>query len=412
MNKKKLARLKLPDVPGVYFFVGDKGKILYIGKATSLRSRVRSYFSDDLIETRGPRIVDMVTIAKSVKYQKTDSVLEALLLEANLIKKHLPHYNIDQKDGKSWTYVVVTDETYPRLLLARGRELATGAATFRKWKRFGPFTSGGALREALNLIRKIFPFYDTKKPIDGRDKNTAAKVAFNRQIGLYPGEMDPKEYRETIRKIILLFEGKKKTLVRGLMKEMKATAKSHEFEKANILKRQIFALQHIRDVSLIKEEYKDPAGSYGTFRVEAYDVAHLGGSRTVGVMTVVEDGEKKHSDYRKFKISREQNDDVGSLKEVLERRLGHEDWPYPSLIVVDGGVGQVNIARKILQERKLSIPVVGVVKDEHHRPREIIGDREMKISKEKEALLANSEAHRFAITYLRKKVRKFHIDKS
>lgn len=405
MDKKKLLRLKLPDLPGVYRFIGAKGKILYIGKATSLRARVRSYFGDDLIETRGPRLVDMVTLAQTITFEKTDSVLEALILEANLIKKHQPPYNVDLKDDKSWNYVVITDEAYPRVLTIRGRELATGAVKVKEMRRFGPFLQGSALREGLHIIRRIFPFYDTRRPVDGADKHTQGRITFNRQIGLYPGSISPLEYKKTIRHLILLFEGKKKQLLRQLTKEMKTAAKKHEFEKAGILKRQIFALTHIRDVALIKDEYKDPGSSLGPFRVEAYDVAHLGGTRTVGVMTVVEDGEKKPSDYRKFRISREQNDDVGSLKEVLERRLGHQEWPYPSLIVIDGGKGQMNIAKKVLAERKLSIPVVGMVKDEKHKPREIIGDRAYKHSKEKEALLANSEAHRFAITYLRKRLR-------
>lgn len=405
MTRDKLIRLKLPDSPGVYFFIGERGKILYIGKATSVRSRVRSYFSDDLIETRGPRLVDMVTLAKTVKTTKTDSVLEALILEANLIKKHQPSYNADLKDDKSWNYVIFTREKYPRILTIRGRELTKGTKV-PELRRFGPFLQGGALREALHIIRRIFPFYDTKRPVEIADKHTLGRIAFNRQIGLYPGDISSEEYIKSIRNVILLFEGKKKKLIASLTKDMKHAAKAHEFERADTLKRQIFALGHIRDVALIKDEYKDPGSSLGAVRVEAYDIAHLGGSRTVGVMTVVEDGEKKPADYRKFKISREQNNDIGSLKEVLERRLGHEEWPLPNLIVVDGGKGQINVVKKVLSERRLAIPVVGVVKDERHKPREIMGERDFRISREKEILLANSEAHRFAIRYLRKRVRR------
>ena len=406
MKVQTLQKLKLPDAPGVYFFVGPKGKILYIGKATSLRSRVRSYFSNDLIDTRGPRLVDMVTLATTVKVEQTDSVLEALILEANLIKRYGPPYNVDLKDDKSFLYVVITKEEYPRVLTVRGKELGQKFLPELIWKQYGPFTSGGSLREALKIMRRIFPFFDLHRPITEKlDKHTKGKLIFNQQIGLSPSGLAPREYKKTMQHLTLFFEGKKKRLLSTLTKEMKHAAKEHRFEQAGEYKRQLFALTHIKDVALIKDEYKDPTGMHGAFRVEAYDIAHLGGSRTVGVMTVVEGGDKKPSDYRKFKISKEQNDDVGSLREVLERRLGHEEWPLPNLIAVDGGVGQVNVAKKVLAERKLSIPVVGVVKDERHKPKEIIGDREFKVSREREVLLANSEAHRFAIGYLRKRLR-------
>lgn len=415
MKISTLKRLKLPDAPGVYFFVGPKGKVLYIGKATSLRSRVRSYFSNDLIDTRGPRLVDMVTLASTVKVTKTDSVLEALILEANLVKRYGPPYNIDLKDDKSFLYVVITKEEYPRILTVRGKELAMKFPPKAILKQYGPFTSGSSLKEALRILRRIFPFFDLNRPITGMlDKHARGKLIFNQQIGLSPTGLTPDEYKRTIHHLILFFEGKKKRLLASLKREMKAAAKDHRFEEANEYKRQVFALTHIKDVSLIKEEYKDPSGIHGSFRVEAYDVAHLGGSRTVGVMTVVEDGEKKSSDYRKFKIGQDKNDDVGSLREVLERRLGHDEWPLPNLIAVDGGVGQVNAAKKVLAERNLAIPVVGVVKDERHKPREIIGDKKFTLSREKEILLANSEAHRFAIGYLRKKLRSFpqQVDKT
>lgn len=410
MKVSTLKKLKLPDAPGVYFFVGPKSKVLYIGKATSLRSRVRSYFSNDLIDTRGPRLVDMVTLASTVRITETDSVLEALILEANLVKRFGPPYNIDLKDDKSFLYVVFTKEEYPRVLMIRGKELPLRFPKGTILRQYGPFTSGPSLREALKILRRIFPYFDLNRPITGElDKHTKGKLIFNQQIGLSPSGLTPDEYKKTILHLSMFFEGKKKRLLSSLKKEMKAAAKENRFEEAGEYKRQLFALTHIKDVSLIKEEYKDPTGIHGTFRVEAYDIAHLGGAKTVGVMTVVENGEMKSSDYRKFKLSKEQNDDVGSLREVLERRLGHDEWPLPNLIAVDGGKGQVNVAKKVLAERLLAIPVVGVVKDERHRPREIIGDKAFKISREKEILLANSEAHRFAIGYLRKNVRRNFI---
>jgi excinuclease UvrABC nuclease subunit len=218
------------------------------------------------------------------------------------------------------------------------------------------------------------------------------------------------EYGRNVRHIVLLFEGKKKQLIKALNKEMRAAARDEEFEQAKELQRQMYALQHIQDVSLIKDEYRSPSATLGAIRsnrIEAYDVAHLAGSAAVGVMVVVEDGVAEKSQYRKFKIkSAKAGDDPGALKEVLSRRLGHDEWPLPRLIVVDGSTAQINAAGNLLAEYGMSIPVVGVVKDEKHRPRGISGDRELIKDKEREILLANAEAHRFAIGYHRQKLRK------
>ena len=270
---------------------------------------------------------------------------------------------------------------------------------------FGPFPHGLQLREAMKLIRKIFPYRDTCKL-------GAKRPCFNAQIGLCPGvcsgEVSKQEYRRAIRHIVLLFEGKKKQLVTALNKEMRAAAAEEDFELAKELQRQMYALQHIQDVSLIKDEYRSTTLTAGRpYRIESYDIAHLRGSAAVGVMTVVEDGAAEKSQYRKFKIkSAKAGDDPGALKEVLSRRLGHDEWPLPRMIVVDGSTAQVNAAQSVLAEYGMAIPVVGVVKDEKHRPRNIVGDRELIKNKERDILLANNEAHRFAIGYHRKTSRK------
>ncbi len=419
---------KLPDSPGVYFFKDGKGAVLYIGKATSLRSRVKSYFREDLAVTRGPKIVQMLEQAKSVDFVKTDSVLEALLLEAELIKKHQPKYNTDLKDDKTHNLVAVTKEEFPRVLVVRKSSLGNLPASrlypppasdadsaFKSPKplqirySFGPFPYGMQLREAMRIIRQIFPYRDKCTPNQG-------KPCFNAQIGLCPGVclgvMTRQEYAKTIRNIKLFFEGEKKMLVRKLKREMHAHAKKLEFEKADVLKRQIFALQHIQDVALIKLPPLTPSESSHRageqinlgFRVEAYDIAHISGTNVVGVMVVVEGGEASKSEYRKFKIkSFAGSDDTRALREILTRRFSHPEWSYPRLIVVDGGKAQVNVAEKVLKEAGIEIAIVGVVKDEHHKPREILGDAKLRRTHEKEILLANSEAHRFAIKYHREK---------
>lgn len=397
---------KLPDAPGVYFFRGARRKILYIGKATSLRSRVRSYFVRDIADVRSPLIGKMVREARGLDHIKTDSVLEALILESNLIKKHQPIYNTDEKDDKSFNYLIFTKETFPRLLTVRGKDLGNQLRKTPAKYLFGPYPHGMQFREAMKIVRKIFPYFDTKYPVDVmHTKGRGKQIRFNQSIGVYPGRsnepLDPKEYAHAVRHLKLFFEGKKKSLVRELLRDMKRRAKAREFEVAAEIKRQIFALTHIRDVSLIKEEYRSPKAGERTFRIEAYDVAHTSGKQTVGVMTVVEDGEVDRGGYRKFKISRDVNNDTAALREILLRRLAHNEWPMPRLIVVDGGAAQVNAAKKVLDELGFGIPVTGVVKDEHHRPRGFAGDKTHIAKREREIILANSEAHRFAISYHR-----------
>jgi excinuclease ABC subunit C len=429
--KKKIA--KFPDTPGVYQFKHGS-KILYIGKATSLRDRVRSYFTQDILNTRGPLIVKMLQKFDKVEYIKTDSVLEALILEAQLIKKHQPEANTIDKDDKSFNHVVITKEKFPRVLIIRGRELENFAKLTPIKYIFGPFTNGGQLREAMKIVRKLFPFRDKCVPAENqKPKTLRSKVrptdpvdqfrpCFNRQIGLCPGvctgEISRKEYAKQIKNIVLFFEGKKKQLVKNLEKQMKSFAKKREFEKANLTKRTIFSLKHIQDVALIKDKSISadglPAQSgallQGEFRIESYDIAHMSGQNVVGVMVVVEGGEVKKSDYRKFKIKDNPGvNDTKALSEVLIRRLAHIEWSMPNLIVVDGGRAQINVLEKILRENRIQIPVMSVLKDERHKPKQILGDRSKLLTTgkkwselERQILLANSEAHRFAIGYHRK----------
>lgn len=386
---------KLPNRPGVYIFRGSKRTILYIGKATSLKSRVASYFRNDIMSTRGPIIAGMIETIRSIDFIETDSVLEALILESWLIKKHQPQYNSKEKDNKSFNYVVITKEEFPRVITTRARELELNASEVKY--AFGPFPQGGVLREALTIVRKIFPFRNTCKPKTG-------KLCFSAQIGLCPGVcggiISKTEYAKTIQKIKLFFEGKKKELISKLEREMKVAAKSLKFEQANQIKKTIFALKHIQDVALLKASSKMD-GAVDGYRIEAYDVAHISGTNTVGVMVVIFGNEPQKSSYRKFKIRTSKNDDNASLREMLERRFEHPEWEMPKLIVVDGGKAQVNTAEKLLRGWGIKIPVVGVVKDEHHKPKDILGDEAVIREHERAILLANSEAHRFAIGYHR-----------
>ncbi|MHB8860233.1 MAG: UvrB/UvrC motif-containing protein [Minisyncoccota bacterium] len=395
MQKSELSKLDLPDVPGVYLFKQGR-KVLYVGKATSLRDRVRSYFDDDLIATRGPRVVDMVTKADRIAYEPTPTVLEALVREAALIKKYQPRANVEGKDDKTFLYAVITEEEWPRVLTVRGKDLGMSDIPTRQVS--GPFPSGPQLKEALRLIRKIFPFYDTPKPITAKSKHQHARIEFNRQIGRYPHELDRAAYRKSIRHVALFLAGRVGELRKTLAREMGQAAREERFEDAAELRRELFALDHVQDVSLIKDEAteKPRAGSAGA-RIEAYDTAHLSGTNAIGVMTVIIDGMPSKKDYRTFRIRGVQkNDDIASLKEVLSRRLAHPEWSFPNAIVVDGGKVQKKAAESMLAEAGVIVPVAAVVKDERHRPREVIGARVAHIT-EADAVLANAEAHRFSL---------------
>jgi excinuclease ABC subunit C len=407
VNKNNLLKYKFPDKPGVYFFLGAKREILYIGKATSLRNRVRSYFANDLNEKRSALIEKMVTEAKVIDWTQTDSTLEALILEANLIRTHKPKYNTINKDDKSYNHLIITNEEWPRVLVVRGKDM-TEQFTEKEIKyHFGPFPSGQLFREALKIVRRLFKFYDTKVPF-GKETTKFAKgrIDFNLQIGLYPENLSSEEYLKTIKHIRLFFEGKKHQLISELEKEMSDLAKNQEFELASVVKKKIFALNHIQDIALIQDDKKHFRDG-NNVRLEAYDIAHLGGKDMVGVMTVVEGRVAKKSDYRKFKIqSVTGSNDPGALKEVLERRFKHPEWPYPQVLVVDGSTAQKNVAEYVLKKAGLMIPVVAVVKNDKHKPERLIGAKKLLDQFENDILLANAESHRFAITYHREKARK------
>jgi excinuclease ABC subunit C len=189
---------------------------------------------------------------------------------------------------------------------------------------------------------------------------------------------------------------------------MKIFARIGEYERANYIKRQIFALGHIQDVALLKSNDTEFASlkSEDSFRIEAYDAAHLSGTNNVGVMIVMENGEFKKSDYRKFKIQNSKGNDIGALKEIMERRLNHSEWPLPNLIVLDGGIAQLNASKEIINKKRQGFTLMGLVavtKDEKHKPKALIGDESIIKKYKKEILLANNEAHRLAVAFHRQR---------
>lgn len=410
MKSQDLAKLKLPDAPGVYVFRDKEHKILYIGKATSLRDRTRSYFGADLIATRGPRLVDMVTQSSTVTFEETKSVLEALILESVLIKKHHPPYNVREKDDKSYTYVVFTDDSWPLVLMVRGRlldqkrkvvlgeDLQTIA--HRVTHIFGPFPNPTQLREAMRLLRSLFPF-------DDRASRSSYAERFYRQLGLSPDASKSDAggvYKRNLHYLAEMLRGRGEAVRKELHKRMMQLAKDEKFEEAAVIRKKLFSLDHLRDVSLIKRDFNEDARG---MRIEAYDVAHLQGSSMVGVMVVVENGTPNKQLYRLFNIrSVAGPNDPAALSEVLRRRLKHAAWGMPDLIVVDGNKVQLAAAMSVLSEAGMQIPVVAVTKDERHKARAIVGNEDLIKKHKTDIILANSEAHRFSITRHRAKERK------
>ena len=413
MIRQDFDKLNFPDTPGVYFWRDSANKVLYIGKATSLRDRVRSYFSPDVIKTRGPHIVDMVFKSHTVTYQETMNVLEALILEANLIKKYKPYYNTKEKDDKSFNCVAITREDFPQVFLVRQKDIDTKTKTVhipRSTKSatydavFGPYPSGSAIREVLKIVRRIFPFRD----IASSKKDNSV---FYRQIGLVPDTTSREaktQYRKTIGRIKMIFQGKLQSLVSTLKKDMMVLAKKERFEEAESIKQKIFALEHVQDVALIKRDLGASSQSLGAmYRIEAYDIAHISGKQMVGVMTVVENAVSAKSEYRKFIVKGfDKANDAGALREVLTRRLAHTEWQYPDAIVVDGNMIQINAAREVLRSLALQIPVIAVTKDERHRPKAVSGPTALVETHKYAILLANNEAHRYAVTFHRQRRKK------
>ena len=402
----KVKNKHLPKTPGVYLMKGERGELLYVGKAVNLRRRVESYFT----KAHDSRIQKLVDLIRRIDYQETDTAIEALILEAELIKKYSPPFNVREQDDKSFLYVVITKEKFPRVLTVRGKDLKN--AEYQNV--YGPFTSAAQLRAAMRILRKIFPWntHLTGEERGERRENrgNARRPCFDYEIHLCPGTctgaISQKEYARTIKNIKLIFQGKKKRILHSLTKDMKMSAKHLDFEKAASLRHQIFALQHIQDIALIAQSedlFSLPSIPF-PLRIEGYDISNISGTSAVGSMVVFVDGKADTSEYRKFRIRTvEGPNDLAMMKEVLERRFENK-WLLPRLVVVDGGAGQVRIAKTVIAERKLTIPVVGIAKGPERKRNDIIGIIPKGIAK-KTLIRVRDEAHRFAVKY-HKEVRK------
>ncbi len=400
----------LPDSAGVYLFKNKNDKVLYVGKAINLKSRVSSYFAKNVVSGKVyllSREVDFID------HIKVASEIEALLLEANLIKKYQPFYNQQLKDDKDYLYIIITNEDYPRVTTGRKRDL------HRAKVYFGPFPSANAARGTLKTVRRVFPFRTSCKP------NTRACLAAH--LGLCPGvcagTTSKGEYQKILRKLISFLKGNTGEIVGDLEKDMRLAAKNLEFEQAASIRAKIEAISKTtRPIETVERYLEGPQILESYYekqiedlrvalnlpkkleRIECYDISNFSGTNATGSMVVLSNGQISKDDYRRFKIKTVKGpNDFASMREVLSRRF-HNDWPHPDLLIVDGGRGQLGVAHEVLAELKLDIPHIGLAKklEEIYQPGVKLTLRLPKSSPALQLVQRiRDESHRFAITYHR-----------
>lgn len=406
-----------PEKTGVYLFKNKLGNVIYVGKAINLKKRLINYFEKRLVDQK---ITMLLREAKKIDYEIAGSELEALLLEARLIKQYRPKYNVRLKDGTRYLYVGISAEKFPRVYLLRQPEKERNLLAW-----YGPFPTASSLREILRTFRRIFPFRTCRK--------LPPKPCLYYQLKLCPGVCSKdefsKEYQATIRKIRLFLSGNIGSLRKKLEQEMMQLAKDLRFEEAKKRKEQLLAIQnllgkfkrmpeeeeilkqlHWLRQLLIRYQGIDPLLIR---RLEAYDVANLGEEIIVGSMIVFVNGEPDKQQYRQFKIRAKQGDPQ-ALAEILDRRLSHQDWVYPQLILVDGGKSQLSALFKVLKKLDLvgEIALMGLTKEKETIVIPVIDRRRIKswklVIKSSKTLglpvlqFARDEAHRFAQRYYKK----------
>lgn len=413
--KKYVANL--PDRPGVYLFYDAKKELIYVGKATSLKNRVRSYFSG----RRTPRpIEDMIHRVKSINVKEVDSALEAAILESIYIKKYNPRFNVMGRDNKSWNYIVITKEEYPRVETMRQHEFSQlqkkDLAAFLQI--FGPYP-GMNTKATMKILRKMFGFSACQNA-----KRPCLYYQMGECLGVCTKEISTTQYKQkVIQPLVTFLRGQKKRLIITLEQRMKKAAKEKQFEEAARLRDQLRRLDKIQDIAMINASFVRDEGfqlyqagkfaknkGFQVSKIEGYDISNLGATNMVGSLVVFEHGQPDKKQYRKFNIKTVKGQsDVDSLKEVISRRLRHDEWSYPDIFLIDGGKPQVNAVKKILREQDVTIPVIGIAKGPTRKKNEfVLGSTKRDVirwvSLHRQLLIAvRNEAHRFALSFQRQK---------
>lgn len=401
---------RVPHKPGVYIYKDSAGKILYVGKAVNLYHRVASYFNKQL----DPKTASLVERIKGCETIEVTSELEALILEANLIKKYCPPYNVKLTDDKDYLYIKITKGDFPQVLTARKQEL-TDATDY-----FGPFPSSKTVRETLKKLRRIFPWCSNPISKNGRP-------CFYYHLHLCPGACIDKISRVNYRKIINRFKkflkGKKEELICDLQKEMNQYSESLAYEKAQATKKILEGILYLTQPNLAQVYLENPNFiedqnkkallnlqcdlhlSKLPERIECFDISNLQGKEATGALVVLTGGVVDKRWYRKFKIRLlSKPNDTAMIEEMIGRRIKHSEWPQPDLILVDGGKGQVSVAYKVLKQNGWDVPVFGLAKR-----REWLYSFNKEVVKLPKSSLSlqllqkiRDEAHRFATLYHQK----------
>lgn len=397
---------KLPVDPGVYFHKNADGEIIYVGKAAVLKNRVRQYFQKS---KKDPKTTALVSEIKDTDWIVVDTEMDALFLESEMIKRYMPKWNILLRDDKTVSYIRINmQDDIPYVTFTRTP--ADDKATY-----IGPFYGKSAIEKSLRILRKIFPYYD--KPYSG-------KKTLNTDLGLTPGievgKSTPKDYKRNLRKLISYLEGNREKLMKELEKTMEHEASQKNYELATEARNQLFSLKELkRKIVFSDKEFLDISSDKALAqlqellrlpkpprRIEGYDISHQSGMDTVGSMVVFINGVAVRNEYRKFKIRTSTNDDLKSMQEIISRRLKHREWDYPDLIILDGGITQVNAVLPLI--KPLNIPIIGRDKSGDHsksaKVQLVIPDGpmiELGQSSHVARLIAriDEESHRFAINY-------------
>ncbi|HBR14960.1 MAG TPA: excinuclease ABC subunit C [Candidatus Omnitrophica bacterium] len=393
----------LPLTSGVYLMKNASGEVIYVGKAVSLRRRVQSYFRNS--PTIALKTNLLVAEIRDIEVIETFSEAEALILEAGLIKKFKPKYNIELRDDKSYPYIEVTQERFPRISISRRKEKKKDA------HYYGPYVNARLIREALNIIRKIFHFR-VCDPFPGKE-------CLDYHMGLCEapciGRISRKEYAKNIKNVCLILEGRKDTVYRNLKKEMESLARARQYEKAAKVRDQLRAIGALYSGTKDINYYKEAEQLQRVLglprlpeRIEAFDISHIMGHQAVGSMVSFFNGRPDKRNYRRFRIKEVQGiDDFKMIGEVVRRRYGRlkkEGAFYPDLIVVDGGKGQLSSAVAELDSLGVVIPIAALAKREEEvflpRKREpvplALDSLGLKLLR-----CIRDEAHRFAVAYHR-----------
>ncbi len=410
-----------PAKPGVYLMKDADGKVIYVGKAKSLRSRAATYFSDLAAEDK--RIRDLIKQIADIDFIETDTEVEALLKEARLIKDIQPRFNKSLKDDKTFPYLQIrVREEYPRVEFTRKPR--------RKGVRlYGPFTSARSLRQAVQILQRIFQFRTCSLDIKSDDPRwrwfrPCLLHSIRQCTAPCNFRVTRDDYRKQIRSLCLVLEGKRQRLIREMQKDMQAASAALQFEKAGKIRDDMNSLQKLDlrgDVggNVQPEAFHiDPRKGLVGLRkllhlqntpriIEGFDIAHLGGDDTVASLVSFLDGLPFKQGYRKYKIkSVEGIDDFASMREVVFRRfrrLSREEAVFPDILLIDGGKGQLNAALDAFKALGIEPPcLISLAKQEEEifRPGE---SESLKPSRHSAALRllqhVRDEAHRFAQHY-------------